>query len=96
MSVTLHYHLISMGIKVSKPTPVFLDNMTLVLNATNTGSTLENKTVALRYHFIREHVDKKNVEERKIHTSKTFADTSTKTLVNNDLHGIYHEFMMNG
>ena len=55
-SIMLRYHLISMGIKVYKPTPVFVDNMSVVLNVTNPGSTLNNKTVALGYHFIREHV----------------------------------------
>ena len=35
----LQYHIRSMGIKVSEPTPVFVDNMSLVLNATNPGIT---------------------------------------------------------
>ena len=55
-SFILRYHLISMVIRVSKPTPIFVDNMSVVLNATNPGSTLNNKTVALTYHFVREDV----------------------------------------
>ena len=42
-----------MGIKVSKTTPVFVENMSVVLKATNPGSTLKKKTVALSYHFVR-------------------------------------------
>ena len=52
-SFMLWYHLRSMGIKVSKHTPVFLDNLSVVLNATNPGSTLNKKSVALSYHFFR-------------------------------------------
>ena len=52
-SVMIWYHLRSMGIKVSKPTAVFVDNMSVVLNATNPGSTLNKKSVALSYHFFR-------------------------------------------
>ena len=50
-SVILWCHLISMGIKVSKPTPVLVENMSVVLNATDPGSTLNKKTVVLSYYF---------------------------------------------
>jgi Reverse transcriptase (RNA-dependent DNA polymerase) len=54
--ITLRYYFRSMGIKVAKPTPIFVDNMGVVLNASNPGSTLNKKSVALSYHFVREHV----------------------------------------
>eukprot|EP00957_Ditylum_brightwellii_P178582 13603464-Ditylum_brightwellii.AAC.1 len=54
--ITIQYHMRSMGIMVSKSTPIFVDNMGVVLNATNPGSTLSKKSVALAYHFVREHV----------------------------------------
>ena len=54
--ITLHYYLWSMGIKVDKATNVYVDNMGIVLNASNPGSTLNKKSVALSYHFVREHV----------------------------------------
>ena len=41
-----------MGIKVSKPTPVFVENINVVLNAKNTGSTLNKETVELSYQFV--------------------------------------------
>jgi short-subunit dehydrogenase involved in D-alanine esterification of teichoic acids len=34
----LRYHLRSMGIKVSKITPIYVDNMSVVLNASNSGN----------------------------------------------------------
>jgi hypothetical protein len=92
----LRYHLRSMGIKVSRPTPIFVDNMSVVLNATNPGSTLNKKTVALSYHFVREHVANEVVEIRKIASEDNFADPFTKALVSNDFHGFYHECMVNG
>ena len=95
-AVMLRYHLRSMGIRVSKPTPIFVDNMSVVLNATNPGSTLNKKTVALSYHFVREHVANEVVEVRKIASTENFADPFTKALVSNDFHGFYHECMVNG
>ena len=68
----------------------------MVLNANNTGSTLIKKTVALRYHFFTEHVDNNVVEARKIYTIDSFSDPFTKHLVINDIHGFYHECMVNG
>ena len=70
--------------------------MSLVLNANNNGSTLNKKTVALSYHFIREHVANNVVDVRKIHTSGNFVEPFTKPLVINDVHGFYHECMVNG
>ena len=85
-----------MGIKVSKPTPVFMKNMSMVSNATNIGSTVNKITVALSYHFLRENIANNVVEERKIHTSNNFANPFTKPLAINDFHGYYHECMVNG
>eukprot|EP00957_Ditylum_brightwellii_P053825 4078105-Ditylum_brightwellii.AAC.1 len=63
-----------MGFKVSVPTPIFVDNMSVVLNASNPGSTLNKKTVALSYHFVREHVANAVIEIRKIDSEDNFAD----------------------
>ena len=75
------YYLRSMDINVSKLTPVFVDNMNVVFNSTNPGSTLNKKSVGLSYHFVRGHVANNVVEVRKIHTSNNFSDPFTKTLV---------------
>ena len=91
----VRYTLRSMKIKVPKPTPVFVDNMSVVLNATNHVSTLIRKIVALIYHFVRGHVANNGVEMSKIHTRENFAETFTKPLVINDFHWFYHDFMLN-
>eukprot|EP00957_Ditylum_brightwellii_P034243 2596663-Ditylum_brightwellii.AAC.1 len=85
-----------MGIKVSTLTSIFVDNMSVVLNATNLESTLNKKTVVLSYHFVREHVANEVVKVRKTASDKNFADPFTKALVSNNFYGFYHECMVNG
>eukprot|EP00957_Ditylum_brightwellii_P154392 11748607-Ditylum_brightwellii.AAC.1 len=84
-----------MGIKVSKLTPIFVDNMSLVSNATNLGNTLNKKTVALSYHFVRKHVANDIVEVRKNESKENFAGPFSKALVSNELHRFYHDCMVN-
>ena len=55
-----------------------------------------NKSVALNYHFIREHVANSIVEMRKIHINENIAEPLTKSMVRNYLHDFYHECMVNG
>eukprot|EP00957_Ditylum_brightwellii_P178569 13602272-Ditylum_brightwellii.AAC.4 len=86
---------VSMGIKVSRPAPISAENMSMVIIATNPGSTLNKKTMALSYHFVRDHVANRVVEARKIVSEDNFANPSTKALVSNDFHGFYHECMVN-
>ena len=93
--ITLRYYLRSMGISVTKPTPIFVDNMGVVLNASNPGSTLNKKSVALSYHFVREHVANDVCEIRKIDSADNFADPFTKALTSNDHHDFFYEVMCN-
>jgi hypothetical protein len=71
-----------MGVKASKPTPIFVDNMSVVLNASNPGSTLNKKSVALSYHFVREHVAKSVAKIQKIDSAGNYADPFTKEALN--------------
>ena len=94
-AITLRYYLRSMGINVAKPTPIFVDNMGVVLNASNPGSTLNKKSVALSYHFVREHVANDVVEIRKIDSADNYADPFTKALNSTDHHDFFYEVMCN-
>ena len=80
-----------MGIKVRKPSPIFVDNTSMVLNKNNTGISLNKKTVTLSYHFVREHVANDVAEVRKITTKENYADLFTKALVSNEVHLFSHE-----
>ena len=92
----LQHHFISVGINVYKPTNTFFDNISVVLNATNPGNTLNKKTMVLRYHFFREHVSNNVEEVRKIHTKNSFVDPFIENLISNYSHGFYHKCMLNG
>jgi hypothetical protein len=94
-AVMIRYHLRSMGIQVSKPASVWVDNMSVILNATNPGSTLNKKHVALAYHFVREHVANKITEVRKIASADNYADPFTKALNSSDFHDFFYEIQTN-
>ena len=94
-AVTIRYHLRSMGVKVTKPTPIFVDNLSVVLNAQNPGSTLNKKWIALAYHFVREHVANGVVEIRKIDSADNYADPFTKAMNARDHGSFFNEYMCN-
>ena len=85
-----------MYVRVGKPPPIFIDNMSMVLNETNIGISFNKKTVALSYHFVREHVANDVVEVRTIYTKEHYVDPFTKVLVSNEFNGFYLEQMVNG
>jgi hypothetical protein len=94
-SVTLRYHLRSMGIQVSKPAPIWVNNIGVVLNASNPGSTLNKKHIALAYHFVRENVANNVVEIRKIESKDNYADPFTKALDSKSFHDFFYEIQSN-
>ena len=84
-----------MGVKVSKPTSIYVDNMSVVLNASNPGSTLNKKTVALSYHFVREHVANDVCKILKINTKENYADPLSKALNSTIHHSFFQEVLTN-
>ena len=84
-----------MGVNVTKPTRILVDNMAIILNSTNPGSTLNKKMVALAYHFVREHVANNVIEVKKIDTKDNYADPFTKSLRSNEFHDLFYERMCN-
>ena len=94
--VNLRYHLRSMGIPVKTATPIYVDNMGVVLNATNLSSSLNKKTVALSYHFVREPVANRVIHIRKIDTKDNYADSYTKALLRQEHHSFYYQYQRNG
>ena len=84
-----------MGLSVSRLTPIWVDNLGIVLNASNPGSTLNKKHIALAYHFVREHVANDVVEIRKIDTADNYADPFTKALDSKSFHAFFYEIQSN-
>ena len=84
-----------MGVKVTKPTPILVDNMSVVINATDPGSSLNKKSVALSYHFVREHQAGKVIDVRKIDTKANLSDPLSKPLASPQFCGLFHTYMCN-
>ena len=94
-AITIRYHLRSMGMKVTKPTTIYVDNKSVFLNAANPASTLNKKAIALAYHFVREHQFGKVVNIRHICSEDNYADILTKGLNSTQHRNLSHEFMTN-
>lgn len=94
-AVMLRYHLRSMGVRVKKATPIFVDNSGVVISASDPASTLNKKCVALAYHFVREHAANDVVQIRKIDTKDNYADPFTKSLNSSEHHDFFYEIMRN-
>ena len=71
---------------ITKPTIIYEDNMSVVLSSSNPDSILQHKSIALSYHFVREHISGEVIEIRKVHTSQNIADTLTKGLDSSRFH----------
>ncbi len=84
-----------MGVKVTKPTPIYVDNAGVVLNASNPGSTLNKKTIALSYHFVREHVAEDVIEIRGVTSEDNLADPFTKALTRGPFNDFFYTLMTN-
>jgi hypothetical protein len=67
--------------------------MGVVLNASNPGSPLNKKSVALSYHFVQDHVANVVMEVRKIDTADNYADPFTIALTSNEHHRFFYEVM---
>ena len=94
-AITTRYYLRSMGVKVSKPTIIYADNLSAIKNSTDPSSPLKKKYLALSYHFCREHFSAGIVNIRKIDGKDNYADPFTKGLVSTEFHGHYNEIMSN-
>ena len=84
-----------MGIKVSKPSCVQIDNRATTLNTNDPGSTLNKKYIALAYHFVREHVYGKVVKVHKIKTEDNYADPFTKALTSTAHNDFFYQIQRN-
>ena len=84
-----------MGIKVTRPTIIYGDNLSAITNATIPGSALKKKYLALSYHFCREYYSANIVDIRKITYKDKHADANTKALASGEFHGFIDELMEN-
>ena len=92
-AITVRYYLKSMGVRVTKPTVIYGDNLSSIKNTIEPGSPLKKKYLALSYHFCREHFSAGIVSIRKIGTKENRADPFTKALVSNEFHTHFNNIM---
>ena len=84
-----------MGVRVTKPSVIYGDNLSAITNTINPGSALKKKYLALAYHFCRENYSAGIVDIRKIDTKDNYADAFTKALASGEFHGFMNEIMEN-
>jgi len=82
-----------MGVKVSKPTIIYGDNLSAITNTITPGSPLKKKYLALAYHFCREHFSDGIVAIRKIDGKEKYADPFSKALGSSEFHGFFNEIL---
>ena len=69
-----------LGLPVSQPTIIREDNKACQLFADHAGNFGRTKHIDVRYHFVRERIQQRNVRMDYIPTSKNVADIFTKAL----------------
>ena len=94
-AVSLRYQLRSVGIKITQPTNIFEDNMSVCISSNNPGTTLNKKPVALVYHFVREHVANKVVTVKKVASGDNYADAFTKGLNSTAFRNLFYDLLSN-
>jgi hypothetical protein len=76
----LRYKLRMLGVPIDGPTPMYGDNMTVVLNTTVPSSQLKNKHNAIAYHRVREAITARMIALSHIPSKDNIADVLTKPL----------------
>lgn len=84
-----------MGVKVTKATNVFVDNMLVALSSKNPGSPLNKKMVALLYHFVQKHAANGAIIICKIKLEHNYVDAWTKGLNSTAFHEFFHHLLCN-
>ena len=92
-AITVRYCLKSMGVRVTKPTVIYGDNLSSIKNTIEPGSPLKKKYLALSYHFCREYFSAGIVSIRKIGSKENQADPFTKALVSSEYHTHFNNIM---
>ena len=79
-AAVIRYYCRSFGMRITKPTVIYEDSMSVVMNCTIPGSKLSHKSMTLLYHFARGYAYGKVVEIRKIGISENISNDMTKEL----------------
>jgi len=69
--------------------------MGVIINSTNPVSSLNKKTIALAYHFTREHIANNVVKIRKVDTKYNYVDPLTKALNSVKFNDFFYKYLRN-
>ena len=94
-AITHRHYLRAFGVRMLKPTTIYEDDMSVVINLTTPGSKLQKKHVALACHFCREYQAGGVVNTRKIKSENNYSDGCTKTLASNEFNNCFCPLMSN-
>ncbi len=81
----LRYKLCMFGVPLEGAANMFVDNQSVVVNATVPSSTLKKKHNSIAYHRVREAIAAKIIKIAKVNRRKNLADMFTKPLPVSDL-----------
>jgi hypothetical protein len=71
-AMSIGFMLRSLGVKVTKPTKLFGDNMSVINNAALVHQDVKKKHIAISYHLVREAVAAKIIEPIWCNTKENF------------------------
>ena len=91
----IRYYPRTMGIKVTKATTILCDNKGVVINSKVPQSTMNKKTIALTYQYVREHQANNMVNICFIPREEEYADAFTKALDSTVFNDFFCEIMAN-
>ena len=94
-AANIRYYLRAMGFFVKKSTQIFVDNQSVLKNAANPASSLNKKTLALSYHFVRQYQAAKIVNIQYVKSENNYSDILTKSLNSTKICNLLYEFMIN-
>ena len=67
-------------VKYDEPTPIFYDNTSEINISKNPVMHSKTKHIPIKFHFLREHVTKKNIKMEYVETKEQIVDIFTKPL----------------
>ncbi len=79
-AIWLKQFLTGIGINLKGRLKLYVDNKAAIDIAHNPKFHNRTKHIDVKYHFVRDHVDKKNIEVEKVQSAENVADISTKLL----------------
>jgi hypothetical protein len=90
----LRYKLRQMGIAIDKPTYIFGDNKSVLVNSSEPHSQLKKKSSSIAYHFVREGVAKGEWRATYLNTHLNPADLLTKSLAGGEKRTLFTSYFL--